>query len=189
MNRRNAVKRISALAGGTLSTPLIAAVLNGCKPSEKPDWLPEFLTPEQDKLVIAVSDLIIPATDTPGAKDALVNRYVDVVLKDCYAPEDQKNFTDGLNSLNQSAKDAHGNDFIDCSKEEQIALLKQSDEAAYKGEKTPGKTPFFKQMKELTLVGFFTSEPGATQAASYMPIPGAYEGCIPYTEEQKVWAI
>ncbi|UZR95733.1 gluconate 2-dehydrogenase subunit 3 family protein [Chondrinema litorale] len=189
MNRRNAVKRISALAGGTLSTPLIAAILNGCKPSEKPDWLPEFLSPEQDQIVIEVSELIIPTTDTPGAKEALVNRYIDLVLKDCYTPEDQKSFLEGINSLNKAAKDEYGNDFVDCEKEEQVALLKKFDEEAYNGANTSGKKPFFRFMKELTVVGYCTSEVGATQALNFVAVPGAYNGCMPYKEGDKAWAI
>jgi len=189
MNRRNAVKRISALAGGTLSTPLIAAILNGCKPTEKPDWLPEFLSPEQDELVQEVSELIIPTTDSPGAKDALVNRYIDLVMKDCYTPEDQKDFLAGINNFNQAAKDEYGNDFVDCAKEEQIALMKKFDEEAYSGAGPAGKKPFFRMMKELTIVGYFTSETGATNALNFVAVPGAYNGCIPYNEGDKAWAI
>jgi len=190
MNRRDAVKRMSAIAGGTLSTPIIAAILNGCAPTEKPDWLPEVLSIEQDKLVNEVSDLIIPKTDTPGAKDVQVNRFVDLVLKDCYTPDDRDNFIAGLDALNQKAKDTYSNNFVDCSKEEQINLLKEADEAAYaSGASANGKKPFFKEMKQLTIVGYFTSEPGATQALNYVPVPGAYQGCIPYEEGQKAWAI
>ncbi len=188
MNRREAVKRMSALAGGTLSTPIVAAILNGCKPEEKPDWLPEVLTKEQDALVNEVSELIIPKTDTPGAKDALVNRYVDLVLKDCYTPADREHFIAGIDELNKKAKDTYGNNFVDCSKEEQVALLKQADEAAYMGETLPDRPPFFREMKQLTLTGYFTSEPGATQALNYVPVPGGYQGCIPYEEGQKAWA-
>lgn len=187
MNRREAVKRMSALAGGTLSTPIVAAILNGCKPEEKPDWLPELLTIEQDALVKEVSELIIPKTDTPGAKEALVNRYIDLVLKDCYTEEDRNKFLAGVDALNKKAKDTHGNVFVECAKEEQIALLKQADEAAYTGAAAE-RDPFFKEMKQLTITGYFTSEPGATQALNYVPVPGAYQGCIPYEEGQKAWA-
>jgi len=188
MNRRDAVKRMSALAGGTLSTPIVMAIMNGCKPTEKPDWLPEILTAEQDATIIEVSELIIPKTDTPGAKDALVNRYVDVLLKDCYTKENRDHFLAGLDTFNQKAKDVYGNSFADCAKEEQIALLKEEDEAAYTGGGDKDKKPFFREMKELTLVGYFTSEPGATQALTYVAVPGAFQGCLPYEEGQKAWA-
>ena len=187
MNRRDAVKRMSALAGGTLSTPIIAAILNGCTPEKKPDWLPELLTEEQNATIVEVSELIIPKTDTPGAKDALVNRYIDLVLKDCYTEEDRNKFLTGIDALNQKAKDTYGNTFAECSKEEQTTLLKEADEAAYTGEPDQ-RDSFFREMKALTLTGYFTSEPGATQALTYVPVPGAYQGCIPYEEGQKAWA-
>jgi hypothetical protein len=186
MNRRDAVKRMSALAGGTLSTPIIAAILNGCAPAEKPDWLPELLSPEQDKLVIEVSELIIPKTDTPGAKDVNVNRFIDLVLKDCYTSEESANFIAGLDALNKKANDTYGNNFVECSKEEQVALLKQADEEAYAD--SSGNRPFFREMKQLAVVGYFTSEAGATQALNYVPVPGGYQGCIPYVEGEKAWA-
>merc|ERR1711916_268167 len=155
---------MSALAGGTLSTPIVAAILNGCKPEEKPDWFPEALTIEQDALIKEVSELIIPKTDTPGAKDALVNRYIDLALKDCYTPADREHFIAGIDELNKKANDTYGNNFVDCNKEEQVELLKLEDEAAHNTEPLPGKRPFFIEMKQLTLSGYFTSEPGATQA-------------------------
>lgn len=193
MDRREALRRTALLMGGAVSAPAIMGILNGC--TAKPDilWKPVFLKDDQASIVSIVSDIIIPRTDTPGAQDAGVPAFIDQMLKEVYSEEDQKFFIDGLTTFNEEAKKEHGDEFVDLSEEDQSAFVKKLHDAAVEAENTTvpaPKRPFILMMKELTMLGFFTSEPGATQVLQYVAVPGAYKGCIPLSEagNGKTWA-
>lgn len=193
MDRREALRRTALMMGGMVSAPAILGVLNGC--TAKPDllWKPVFLKGDEASVVSIVSEIIIPRTDTPGAQDAGVPAFIDQMLKEVYSEEDQKFFLDGLAAFNAEANKAYGDEFVDLTDEEQAALVKKLHDAAVEAENTTDpapKRPFILMMKELTMLGFFTSEPGATQVLQYEAVPGAYKGCIPLSEagNGKTWA-
>ncbi len=193
MNRREALKRTAWVMGGVISAPAIMGILKGCKAEPKLDWKPEFLTQDQASIVSEVAEIIIPKTDTPGAKDVGVPGFIDNILNDCYAKEDQDRFTSGLTAFDEEAKKAYGDAFMDLEAEQQQEFVKKIHDEAIKAEQTTQpapKRPFILMMKELTMLGFFTSEPGATQVLQYDPVPGAYKGCIPLSEagNGKTWA-
>ena len=115
------------------------------------------------------------------------------MLKDCYSKEDQDRFTTGLQAFDEAAKKEYGENFNDLDDNDQQAFVKKTHDAAIDAEKNTQpapKRPFILMMKELTMLGFFTSEPGATQVLQYDPVPGAYKGCIPLSEagKGKTWA-
>jgi gluconate 2-dehydrogenase gamma chain len=192
MNRREALQRAAWVLGYTISVPTMSAVLNGCTAKPELGFTPSFLTADQAALVAEVSEIIIPKTDTPGAKDVGVPQFIDTLVRDCYKKEDQENFLKGLDEFDKGAKDAYGDAFVDLDAEKQVEYVTKvhSDMiAATKGVDMRDKPrPFMHSMKELTVVGFFTSEPGATQVLQYEPVPGAYKGCIPLAEVGKTWA-
>jgi len=180
MDRRQAIQRAAMVLGYTVSAPAIFGVLNGCQ--AKPDlaFKPVFLTDEQAAIIAEVAEIIIPKTDTPGAKDAGVPGFIDLMLKDCYSQEDQQRFVQGLESMQAEAKSSYGSDFLSCKPEQQQELVFKLHAAAIAERKSPAK--------ELTILGFFTSEPGATQVLRYEPVPGKYEGCVPLSSVGKTWA-
>ncbi len=188
MDRREALKRTAWIMGGVVSAPAMMGILKGCAAKPTIDWKPVFLTENQGILVSQVAEIIIPKTDTPGAKDAGVPGFIDLLLKDCYSKADQDNFISALTAFDEEAKKAHGDVFIELGAEKQTEFVKKThDEAiAAKAE----KRPFVLMMKELTMLGFFTSEPGATQVLQYVAVPGSYKGCIPLKEagNGKTWA-
>lgn len=193
MDRREALKRTAWMMGGILSAPAIAGVLKGCAAKPTVDWRPEFFSSDQAVLVTEVSEIIIPKTDTPGAKDVGVPGFIDKMLKDVYSEEDQKRFMDGLAAFNTAAEKEHGDPFIELSPEKQQAFVKKIHDEAINEERSdrrPPKRPFILMMKELTMLGFFTSEAGATQVLQYIAVPGAYKGCVPLSEagNGKTWA-
>ncbi len=199
MKRRDALGRVALLMGGTLSAPTMLAFLEGCKSSTESSSAMTFpFSADRKALVSEVAEIIIPKTDTPGAKDAKVGEFIEMMLKDCYAAKDQESFNKGLAEL-------EGKDFLKAKPEEQTKILKEmeanaKDELAKAGEEkkkyteagkeyTDAGVPFFRLMKELTLLGYFTSEPGATQALEYVAVPGRYDGCIDLKPGQKNWAM
>lgn len=192
IDRREALKKTALLMGAAVSASALTGILQGCKATPELLYTPVFFTPDQARIVTEVAEIIIPKTDTPGAKDAGVPGFIDTMLKDCYKKEDQDRFITGLTAFDEDAKKAYGDSFIYCKPEQQAELVKKTHEAALKEmkENKEAKRPFILMAKELTLLGFFTSEPGATQVLQYVAVPGKYQGCIPLAEagNGKTWA-
>ncbi len=194
MNRREALRRTAMLMGGALSAPAIIGVMNGCTAKPTIDWKPEFLTNDQGVIISRLSDIIIPATDTPGANDVGVPAFIDKMLKDVYSKQEQEAFIIGLKEFEDRAKKDTGDSFAELSEEDQTSFVKTVHKEALE-KPVPGggssvPKPFILMVKELTLLGFFTSEAGATQVLQYVAVPGAYKGCVPVSEagNGRTWA-
>jgi gluconate 2-dehydrogenase gamma chain len=194
MNRREAIERTALILGYAVSASAMAGVLNGCKSSPELAFKPVFLSEDQAKSVAEIAEIIIPKTDTPGAKDTGVPAFIDIMLKEVYKKEDQDRFLAGLGEFESGAKQAYGDSFINLDSEKQMEWVKKIHDQAItemKAKKPDQRNvgrPFILMTKELTLLGFFTSEPGATQVLHYEPVPGAYHGCVPLAEVGKTWA-
>jgi gluconate 2-dehydrogenase gamma chain len=191
MNRREAIQRTAMMLGYAVSASAIAGVLEGCKASPELAFKPVFLSEDVAKLVAEVAEIIIPKTETPGAKDVGVPGFIDLMLKDCYKKEDQDRFLKGATDFDADAKATYGDIFVDCDAEKQKELVYKyhSDAvAAMKSDAPPKDKPFILMVKELTMLGFFTSEPGATQVLQYQAVPGTYKGCVPLSEVGRTWA-
>lgn len=134
----------------------------------------------QRLLLSELADVIIPTTDTPGAKAAGVEQFIIRLMRDCYVLEDQKTFYAGLAKLDAACQATHGKGFVDLDEARKIEMVKD----AIKTNKA-----FFIQMREFTVTGYFISEIGATQALAYLPIPGQFLGDVPMKPGQKAWAI
>jgi hypothetical protein len=174
--RRDALQRLSLLLGGVLSTQLTAGllgqVLNTGASVE--------VTPDQVKLLAEAADTIIPDTDTPGAKAAGAEQFIVRVLRDCYVRGEQAEFYQGLAKLDDASRRAHVRGFAELDQAQRKELMKQT---------AMGDKAFFRQLRELTIAGYFTSEIGATKALEYLPIPGRFEGDVAMKPGQKAWAL
>lgn len=192
MDRREALRKTALLMGAAVSATALAGIMQGCKATPELTYTPSFFTEEQARIISELAQTIIPKTDTPGAKEAGVPGFIDQMLKECYKKEDQDKFITGLTEFEAAAKAAHGDSFIYLDPEKQLAFVKAQNEAAVNAVKADPSQPrpFILSAKELTLLGFFTSEPGATQVLQYEAVPGSYKGCIPLTEagNGKTWA-
>ncbi|GAB3987379.1 gluconate 2-dehydrogenase subunit 3 family protein [Spirosoma daeguense] len=212
MNRRDALMRVAALAGATITLPALADTLEASAARRALTGKPVFFTPDQDATIAELAETIIPATKTPGAKAAKVNELIDILVKDCYKPEDQKRFVEGLAQTNKLSQDAYGKAFVQLDPAQRIEVVKklEADDKERRAEMASTKavtkvensqadlqmpdakkkyTPFFSMLKDMTLTGYFTSEVGATQALEYVAVPGRYDGCVPLKPGQKAWAI
>ena len=191
MNRRDALSRVALIMGGTvIGTNLF---LEGCKPADKkaPGAVTDF-TPDDIAYLDEIAETIIPATDTPGAKAAKVGAFMTVMVKDCYEEKQQQTFRDGLDKINDASKKKFDNAFMTITPQQRHDLLVTIDNEQKdynKKKKKDDPEHYFRLMKELTLLGYFTSEPGCTQALRYVETPGKYEGCIPYHKGEKAWAL
>lgn len=196
MNRREALQRVALLMGGALSAPAILGVLNGCSAKPGAAWTPEFLTPEQGALLAEVAEIMIPRTDTPGAKDVGVPAFIDSMLKNAYGKEDQQRFLGGLEEFEAKARSEHGRVFLELDVAQRAALVRSAHDVAMVEERQSDlrpelrQRPFILMTKELALLGYFTSQVGATQILQYNPVPGAFVACSSLAEagNGKTWA-
>jgi hypothetical protein len=186
MNRREAVQYIGLLLGGTLVGS--SAFLSGCKTNTKSTK--EF-TDEDISYLDEISDTILPATATPGAKAAKVGAFMTVMVNDCYDEEDQKVFHEGMGKLNDFSKKTYDKEFMKISPQQRHDLLVKLDNEQkeyMKNKKKEEPSHYFRMMKELTLLGYFTSEIGCTKARRYVETPGKFVGDLPYKKGDKAFA-
>lgn len=188
MNRREAVKYISILMGGTMVAS--TALINGCRSSGKESSL--IFSDADISFLDEIADTILPDTDrSPGAKAAGVGQFITVMVNDCYEEPDQQTFHKGMAQLNDDAKKKYNNDFVKMTPEQRLEMLIALDkeQKEYQAKKKNDEPPhYFKMMKELTLLGYYTSEIGCTKAMRYVERPGSYDGDVPYKKGDKAWA-
>ena len=218
MNRREAIQRVAMLMGGALSAPTLLAALNGHAKAPGPDWKPTALGHDEFAIVVRIVDIMLPRTDLPGALDAGVPSFVDSMLADVYTPADRAHYLEGLHEFDAGAAKAYRKPFLELEPALQLEHVKKFQDVAIAAERAGGaqwqkelvqkirnakelnqitevrgrahRRAFILATKELALLGFFTSEPGATQVLQYVAIPGAYHGCLPQKEagNGKTWA-
>ncbi|MDB6173981.1 MAG: hypothetical protein JWL59_3292 [Chthoniobacteraceae bacterium] len=169
MHRREAIQRVTLLLGGILSAQLTAGLLGEVIHT----GASVAVSADQEALLADLAEIIIPTTDTPGAKAAGVAQFIVRIMRDCYKIDEQEQFYAGLERL--GSKGFAGSDPV-----RQVELVRAA---------ATEDTAFFKLMKQLTVAGYFTSEIGATQALAYLPIPGKFEGNVPLKPNQKAWAL
>jgi len=186
MNRREVLKRSSLFVGGALTAGTIAAVMNGCKADAAVDWKPSFMTKEEVSLVEEVAERIIPETETPGARKALVHRFIDRAIGTNYEQEEQNKFREGLKLFNARSQQKHGVDFVTCTPEQMDEVLQS---LADESRALSGDDHIWPAMKGMVATAFFTSEVGMTQVLKYDPVPGEWIGCIDYDEVGGAWAL
>jgi hypothetical protein len=189
MNRRDALSRVALLLGGTVIGGTV--FLEGCKPGDKKYGASQTFTEDDIAFLDEIADTILPTTNTPGAKAAKVGAFMTVMVNDCYTKDDQKIFKEGMGKLNTASDKKFDSGFMNITPEQRKELLSELDKEQKEYVKTKKKEDpnhYFRMMKELTLIGYFTSEIGATQALRYSPVPGRYDGCTPYKKGDKAWA-
>lgn len=159
------------LSLGTL--PGLSAMLQSCGVDRLSDYQPLYLSSEQFDTVWKLADLILPATDSPGASDAGVAPYIDMLLKDFLRDDEKKPLEFGIKAFMEHCKNQKGLSFMELQTSAQLAFMKQEQ-----------NTDFFRSFKQLVLWAFFTSEVGM-KSMNYQPIPGGYQGCISIGENEK----
>ena len=218
IDRREAIRRVGFFLGGVTfigGSSLLTACQKEPRVVQAGDQVGQFSTADMGFLD-EVADTILPETKTPGAKAAKVGPFMALMVTDCYDAKEQKIFRDGMTQLNDACRKANNVSFAQATPQQRLALLETLDkeqktytdavEAARhqkpsdttKGVSTPtgaataitADSPphYFRMMKELTLLGYFTSEIGCKQAQRYAETPGKYDPCVPYKPGDKAWA-
>lgn len=192
MDRRELIQKAALLLGGAVSSSAMAGVLAGCVSTPGASNKQTFFTPSEMKTASVMADQILPRTDTPGAIDVGVPAFMDRMMAGYYQDKHRAILREGLLRADKDAMTAHGQVFAAVTPDQQVALMKTYDREAYEQNRRNAANPnadphFFRIVKELTIVGFCTSEAGATKFLKYAPVPGPYRGDIPYSEVGKAW--
>jgi hypothetical protein len=191
MQRRDVLKLLATGAVLPVFSSPMAAFFREAQAQTGPGYKLRTLNPHQNATVVAMTDLIIPETDTPGAKVARVNEFIDVILTEWATPEERRDFLNGLAGVDKQSNELYGKDFADASPVQQTTLLRAMDdysatERAQKREKHGNTVPefdtqlkgnFYDVFRGITLHGYYTSEIGFTQELKLQIIPGAQHGC------------
>ncbi len=177
--RRDALKTLVMGAGGLTTLPILGQVETarvatavGATPGAdaaaqtEANWKPQFFDEHHDQTLIVLTDLIIPATDTPGAKAALVNRYLDLKYNEETADRKEE-IIQALAWFDGRSLSTHGKPFVSLTQEEQTAILEPlADPSNTNPEDQPGRKAF-ELIKELTIFGYYTSKIGLDEELQY----------------------
>ena len=252
VGRRAVLRRLGMVVGGVVTAPLAPALLSGCRtPAAGEAYAYQTLSEPQQRTLAALVERIIPATDTPGAAEAGVPQFVDLMLTDWYAPEERDGFLAGLDDIDRQVD---GESFVALIPEEQARFVAALDDREFDAPESPAADAadedvassaqegtyeageqeerevagmqgdladaqddeesmgarevdeqgnevdapslaeaeagpsFYRQLKELTVAGYYTSETGATQELQYNPVMGRYDPDVPLAEIGRAWA-
>ncbi len=194
MDRREAVKRVTVMLGGLAlvgSGGLLTACAKDRAPAAKAG-VGDFTTADI-AFLDEVADTILPDTaKSPGAKAAQTGAFMALMVTDTYTPENQAVFRAGMKALDDAAKKANGGKgFMELTPAARTTLLTALDTEQFDFQKSkkPDESPhYFRMMKELSMLGFFTSEIGYTKAMRYVESPGRFDPCAEYKPGETVWA-
>jgi len=210
ITRREAILRVTAFLGG-IALVGGSSLLSGCR---APNTDAPF-TPEEIAFLDEIAETILPETSTPGAKAAKTGAFMALMVTESYDAGDRKIFREGMAELDSRSKKDNGATFMSATPSQRLALLEKVDReqrthsigrenasrrkvglaelpvediGAATAITTDTPAHYFRMMKELALLGYFTSEIGVTQAQRYAETPGRYDPCVPYKPGDKAWA-
>lgn len=186
MNRRKALRNMSLVLGAASSVPALSGFTAEAlfaqgksihehvrvKPTAAPSAL-KVLNPHQNQTVIVLSELIIPETTTPGAKEARVNEFIDIFLSSVNVSKQQE-FLEGLQWIDTRSQQLFQKRFVDATPQQQTELLTRLS-VPNSTETTSGQN-FFKLVKSLTAYGFYTSKVGIEEELKFEGWV-EYKGC------------
>jgi hypothetical protein len=192
ITRRDALLRVSALFGGAALVGH-AALLAGCASggAERRSTVADLFGARELALLDELAETILPETGTPGAKAAGVGSFLARMVTDAYDGREQRIFMDGLARIERECARRNGTDFVAASPAQRLELVEQLDREQFEAMRNRPDTAtphYFRMIKELTLLGYFTSEIGYTRAMRYTETPARFDPCVPYTPGEKAWA-
>ena len=190
MNRREAIKQSSLILGYSISAASISQIWASCKAKTELDWTPTFFTEEQAVTIVELAECILPKTDTPGARGIGLDKFIDMMINDTFAADDQETLISGMQQFDKSCLESTGQKFADADRsiQEGFLLEQEAHGGTYNqriwGEAVGTQQPvsFYRKIKALAIMGYFTSEDVGKNLLTYDPIPGSQAGCIPLAD-------
>lgn len=197
MERREAVKNMALALGYTLSAPALASLVTSCAYDPKIYWTPQQLSKHQAATLESLADAILPETDTPGAKELGVPRFLDSLLGNVMSDEDTTKFKADLDDLMSNCESKFGQAFELCSAEQKKEFLDELEaDNPFQYPRiwgtqmlpSPDKN-FFGKLKDMVTWGYFSTELAGETLLAYDPIPGRYVPCMPIDKDTKAWTL
>jgi len=188
MHRRQALRLLASAATLPLLSREAFSLFQAVHEQMPEPPVLKTLNLHQNATVTTIAEIIIPQTETPGAKAARVNEFIDLILTEWYDEEEKSTFLTGLADVDSRARDLYGKDLVECGEKQQVEILQVLDAARAESELRwgrnflPGKNFFF-MIKQLTLVGYYTSQIGFEQELHAEIIPSRHAGCVPLEDE------
>ncbi len=182
LDRRHFLTGIVAMVGGVAIAPMARAMQAGMDPGYTPSH--PYMTSDQRALTAAVSERIIPTTDTPGAIAAGVPAFIEMMLSEWYWQGERDMVMGGLTAIDAFAQKSYGKSFATATPVQQDAILTLAMQ------KTLPDAPAdsFEHLRQLVIFGYYSSEIGCTVERVYLPVPGRYDGAYPYSEVNRVFS-
>jgi hypothetical protein len=195
MTRRELLKNSALLLGYAVTTGALTETFIACNSQDSTGGKPLFFSQKQLDLVAEITETILPKTNTPGAKDIGVPMFIDKMVHDLLSEEEQDDFVAGLKKLDTDCKTAHQKSFVECGSEQRAAFLLELDRQSAKLPPSvwgitlakPSPMAFYRRLKNLTLLGYYTSQEIGEKVFAYDPIPGVFIGCYPMSEVKNAW--
>ncbi|ESQ86113.1 hypothetical protein AEAC466_02680 [Asticcacaulis sp. AC466] len=182
LDRRRLLTGIAAMIGGTVVAPMARAMAGGMNPGF--DVQAPYMTDTQRKLTAAVSERILPTTDTPGAIAAGVPGFIEMMLADWYWPAERDLVMGGLAAIDAYTQTTYGKPFAAATPVQQDATLTLAMNQTLAG--APADS--FEHLRQMVIFGYYSSEIGATVERVYLPVPGTYDGAYPYAKVNRVFS-
>ena len=190
MHRRQALRLLASAATLPLLSREAFSLFQAVHEQMPEQAVLKTFNPQQNAIVTTIAELIIPQTDTPGAKAARVNEFIDLIVTEWYDEEEKSTFMTGLADVDSRTHELYGKDFVDCAEKQQVEILQALDDEVAAREQDarrrrnhPPEKNFFFMMKQLTLVGYYTSQVGFEQELHGEIIPARHAACVPLDGE------
>ena len=192
MNRREYIQKTSLFLGYSLAAGTIMDLLVACEQNSNQNWKPVFFTKSEAAVLSAITDTICPKTKTPGANEIGVPQFIDLLVQTLLNKEQQLFYKEGLKEIEQDAKKRFNKGFVNCTLQEKETILIDLDKSSAPApmtmwgkpmEENPAPLSFYRKIKSLTLMAYFTSKKIGKEYLAYDPIPGTFQACIPYHDQ------
>lgn len=173
ISRRTLIRQLLVVAGGVT---LIPSCVNRDQSGTAQRYNGLNIAAADEKMLAELAETILPATDTPGAKDLYLHEFALTMMKDCHSPEAQQKFTTGLSAFNEYVRQQQNASFTELDANARLALLQRIEA---KTDVPQEVQEFYQKSKNLFIHGYLTSEHYLTKVQVYELVPGRYLGCVP----------
>lgn len=190
LNRREILERMAIVSGGLISLTVLSACEGGVSvdKSAKKDTALKSLSQEQLGLIGDIADTIIPDTETPGAKAINIHYFIDELVANWMTSVQRNQFLSDVSMLDTRIKSEKGKSFSMLSLDDRGLMLDQLGEEMIE-QNAQSIKHIYKEIRELTIFGYYTSEVGASVELNFDPLPGAFKGCVPFSDVGKTWSV